>query len=91
MADAATLTLNLGNEAEKVIRTLDEALRKLQDSGWGPDLDIRRIGDNEFAYRFHEQYEVTFTVGSPKPAEGPTEEMWLEMLTIRPSPGTKSG
>jgi len=79
----ALLTELLGEKAVPVFEALEGALEKLKESGWGPDLDIRKIGGNDFAYRFHEQYEVTFCVSGQKPAEGPIEEMWLDLLTIQ--------
>ena len=78
----ALLTELLGEKAVPVFEALEQALEKLKKSGWGPDLDIQKIGGNDFAYRFHEQFAVTFGVSGQKPAEGPIEEMWLDLLTI---------
>lgn len=78
----ALLTLKLGDRAEAVFDALDDALEKLKESGWGPEIQARRIDGNKWAYAFHDEYEVTFRVSGVKPADGPTEEMWLELLTI---------
>ncbi len=76
------LTQSLREKAEPVFQALDDALERLQKSGWSRELAIRQIGGNRFAYAFHEQYEVTFRVKDQKPSFQPPEEMWLELLTL---------
>jgi len=82
LVQRALLTLRLRKEAAPILEALRVALDKLQETGWGRELDIRQIGGNRFAYIFHEQYEVTFTIRDQRPSVGPTEEMRLQLLTI---------
>lgn len=83
LIDVAALTLMLGSDAEFVIRAMNDALQKLKASGWGRELDIRQTGGNEFAYAVHELYEVKFLIRDQRPSFAPTEEMWLQMLTLQ--------
>lgn len=80
----AELTYELREEARSIFEALGMALDKLKDTGWGPELDIRKTAGNCFAYRFHESFEITFKIKGQRPADGPVEEMWLYILTVEP-------
>jgi hypothetical protein len=86
----AELTFELGEAARPVFEALGDAIDKLKDTGWGPELEIRKTAGNRFAYPFHEKYQVTFKIKGQRPADGPVQEMWLFILSIDPLP-QKSG
>ena len=91
LTQRALLTQQLREEARPIFDAMGIALDQLKDTGWGPELNISQIDDNCFAYPFHESYQLTFKVKGQLPAEGPTEEMWLYLLTIeRLTPKTGS-